>query len=234
MQEQLPPPVFEFVWKSWSLVSEATSAENTSTANLAIRVAVTFLTYVVFYTRTVGVLMTGIWFLVAHHWYVLASTCSVVILLLSSVVLISFEWMWQWQAKLMSFFFQGSAARGRRQVIVDEDYGEGDQQFDSWQVWSKKLCRGALILLGYTVYCWLNIKLDHKVFWAQYDHAHPKHNLELFFVNCLQAAPILVGAGFTLYKLDPRLIRWHGMPISSAAGETGMDGSFAIPTQSFV
>jgi len=200
--------VLSAVQRTWRVVVHATSADNESLSSRVLRVAFIVMSYGFFYTRSAGTLLNAMAFLVDHHWYVLGVTCAVVVLAISGAILASYEWMWRWQSWIFLSPLQ------QRVVTVDEDDDA------AWQVWAKKLGRGALILLLWSLYCWINVKLDYYVFWTQYSVAHPDFNLELFFVNCLQAGPILIGSAYTLYYLYPQFYTWHRqqtMDLSSSA-----------------
>ena len=187
LQDAIPPPVYMAISRGWTMLADLTDAGNGSVPSLAVRVGLTAFSYAFCYTQSVGLLMMAVAFLVEHHWYLLAVSCSVVILLISSVALISYEWMWQWQGKMV-LFFHGSN-RGRRQLIVDDDDAD-EALFESWQVWSKRLGRAALIILGWTFYCWINIKLDHFLFWSQYSSSHPNQGGKAFsMASSASAAP---------------------------------------------
>jgi len=125
-------------------------------------------------------------YLLDHGWWVLVATCAVALLLVSAILLMTYQHMWNWQETMLV---------PRRAIIVEDDD-------DSFQNWMKKLgCKG-LILFGWTLYCVANTKLDYWIF-RQYISGHPDHNLELYLVNWLEAGPILVGAAYTMYYFYP-------------------------------
>lgn len=199
--------VLHVLERGWRIATRATSADNESLVSRGLRVLVTVLSYGFFYTKSAGTLLNGMVYLVDHHWYVLSVTCAVVVLAISAALLAAYEWMWRWQAWLLA---STSGSSQHRVVTVEDDDTE------SWQAWAKKLGRVALIILAWSLYCWVNVRLDYWVFWSQYSVAHPKFNLELILVNCLQAGPILVGSAYTLYHLYPAFFTWHHAPLSAA------------------
>lgn len=210
--------VLPLLERFWRVTTLATSADNDSLASRGLRVVLTVLSYAFFYTKTAGTLLNGMVYLVDHHWYVLSATCAVVVLALSAALLFAYEWMWRWQVWVLA-----STSPSQHRVVTVED--DDDQ---SWQAWAKKLGRIALIFLVWSVFCWVNVRLDYLVFWSQYSVAHPKFNLELILVNCLQAGPILAGSAFTLYHLYPAFYTWHqpsetALPSSSFNGINGME-----------
>lgn len=154
-------------------------------------------------------------YLVQFHWYALAITTSTVVLVLSTALLASYEWMWRWQSNVLSptnnnshnNITMNAVSTLRRPVTIEEDDDD-----DTWKAWALRLCRIFGILIVWSIYCWTNVQLDYFIFWSNYATAHPDYNLELIFVNALQAAPILVGAAYTIYHLYPPFYSWHYRP----------------------
>jgi hypothetical protein len=79
------------------LLMDWTSADNTSLLSKLLRCVSSLFSYTLLYTTLTGHLLWGIAYLMDHGWYLLASSGSVTLLLLSSLVLTSYEWMWRWQ-----------------------------------------------------------------------------------------------------------------------------------------
>jgi hypothetical protein len=146
-------------------------------------------------------------YLVDHSWYLLGITCAVVVLGISYSLLTIYQWMWHWQSQ--SWIGLSTTTPSNYHRIVTHDVDDEDA---TWQTWAKKIGRGALIVVGWALYCWGNVRLDYMVFWSQYSDSHPGYNLELLFVNSLQAAPILIGAAYTLSLLVPA---WYQQPAHS-------------------
>jgi hypothetical protein len=194
----LPVPVASLLQGVWSTVKDVTSAENGSAPSRIIRIVLSGLLYCSLYTKVSGTLLNAMVYLVDHSWYLLAVTCSVVVLGISYSLLILYEWMWHWQSQSLVWLSPSAQSTYRR--IVTHDVDDEDA---TWQTWAKKVARGTLIVVAWAFYCWGNVRLDYMVFWSQYSDAHPRYNLELLFVNSLQAAPILVGAVYTISLLFP-------------------------------
>jgi hypothetical protein len=144
-----------------------------------------------------GVLLNAVAYLVAHRWYVLAITCSTVVLLVSAALLSLLQWMFNWQDYVLASM--SAPHRLRRIVSVEEDDHEGD----SIMAWAKSICRFLLISVLWAIYCLVNVRLDYALFWHQYSVGNPTFNLELFVVNALQAGPILLGAAYAIYRMTP-------------------------------
>lgn len=202
----LPAPVVSMIQGVWSAVKHVTSAENESVASRILRIVLSGLLYCSLYTKISGTLLNAMVYLVDHSWYILAVTCAVVVLGISYSLLVLYQWMWHWQSWLWLSPSAGSTYRR----IVTHDVDDEDA---TWQTWARKVGRSALILVAWAFYCWGNVRLDYIVFWSQYSVAHPGYNLELLFVNSLQAAPILIGATYTISLLFPA---WYQPPSQAA------------------
>jgi hypothetical protein len=221
-------PLLERVWRILAL---ATSADNESLGSRGLRAFLTAFSHAFVYTKAAGSMLNAMVYLVDYHWYVLSISCAVVVLAMSAAVLTWYEWMWRWQAWIRisssssSIRAASSASSSQHHRVVtvededdDDEDGDDDDDDDSWQAWAKKLGRILVILLGWSLFCYVNVRLDYWVFWSQYSVAHPKFNLELIFVNCLQATPILVGSAYTLYHLVPTFYTWHHHPSLAMGG----------------
>ena len=179
-------------------MKDMTNAENGSVASRMLRIALSLFLYCSLYTKFSGTLLNAMVYLVDHSWYLLAVTCAVVVLGISYSLLALYEWMWHWQSQPWIWMVPTAQSTYRR--IVTHDVDEEDV---TWKTWTKKVGRCALIVIAWALYCWGNVRLDYMVFWSQYSDAHPGYNLELLFVNSLQAAPILIGATYTIFLLFP-------------------------------
>merc|ERR1711933_649805 len=111
----------------------------------------------------------GLWviaYLMDHSWYLLAVTCSVVLIFLCAIFLAFYEWMWQWQGRTFSLLCAGSdniSNSGynilRSVNILDDDDMEDDLTLRGW---IKQIFRALLSCLVWLLYCVFNIKID---FW---------------------------------------------------------------------
>jgi hypothetical protein len=217
-----------------------TSADNTSLVSKLLRCVSTLFSYAMLYTTLTGHLLWGIAYLMDHGWYLLAASGSVTLLLLSSLFLTSYEWMWRWQEH---FFFpmistccrtfnatdagsmdyvavatttttttnsDGLQQRRRRPVIIHDEEGMDDDL--SVRGWLKRFTRIFGVCCVWLLYCIVNIKVD---FWItdQYTLARPEyHPYELKLLNCVEASPILFGAALLLCVAYPAFYRWHDAP----------------------
>lgn len=198
------------------VIFDWTSAENVSLLSKGIRVTMTICSYFLLYTTFTGHLLWGIAYLNDHGWYLLAASGSVTLLLLSAVVLTSYEWMWRWQercflpliARTSSEYSLLGGSNQRRAVTVHDD---GDMDDDlSLRAWLKRFVKLGIACVVWLLYCMVNLKVD---FWVtdQYMTARPQyHRYELQLVNGLEAAPILVGAAVLLYVAYLPFYAWHG------------------------
>jgi hypothetical protein len=94
---------------------------------------------------------------------------------------------------------QQQQQRARNITVEDDD--------NMWQSYLKQAGRILLILALWVVFCVANTKLQ---FWIwHYLAAHPDHNAEIQFVNCLEVAPLLFGAAFCMYYLYPPFYTWN-------------------------
>ncbi len=171
---------------------QATNAENNTMVSRVLRVIVTSLSFCFFYTKAAGTLLNAMVYLVDHHWYLLAITCAIVVLGISFSILAVYQWMWRWQEWVL---LSTNPTYHRVVTLDDED--------ETWPALAKTMGWKALFVLMWALFCWANVRLDYLVFWSQYADAHPQYNIELIFVNCLQAGPILAGAAFALYYIYP-------------------------------
>jgi hypothetical protein len=214
------------------------SADNPSLLSKLLRCACTLVSYSFWYTSLTGQLLWGIAYLMDHGWYLLAASGSVTLLLLSSLFLTSYEWIWRWQerwfiplarkcGRTCSMTFAGSMdytavatttstdtdgpqQRLRRPVIIHDEEDMDDDL--SLRGWLKRFARIFGLCLGWLLYCIVNIKVD---FWItdQYMLARPEyHRYELQMVNSVEAAPIILGAAILLYVAYPPLYTWHDAP----------------------
>ncbi|KAG7348880.1 hypothetical protein IV203_011477 [Nitzschia inconspicua] len=217
---------------------ELTSADNTSVLSKLLRLGMTVGSYFLLYTTATGHLMWGIAYLNDHGWYLLAASGSITLLLISTLVLTSYEWMWRWQERLCfplvrrifsccvnndQSILEYSAVGGRRRrmVVVHED---DDMEEDlSLRAWLHRFGKMAAACVVWLLYCLANIKID---FWItdQYILARPQyHRYELQLVNGFEAAPILVGAAVLLYWAYLPFYTWHGVAATASS-----DGVIAI------
>jgi hypothetical protein len=195
--------VLEILSPAWERMTLLLSADNPSVLSILCRVGISLTSYTLMYTRISGTILWTMVYLLDHHWYLLAVTSSVALLVLSALMLTSYEFFWRWQQHLTLILTpnitnasSSSFSRNSNRVVTVEDDDE------SVQAWAKFLGYKLGILGAWFVYCVINIQLDLWI-WSKYLVAHPDHNLELFFVNCLEAAPILIGAAYTLQYLYP-------------------------------
>ncbi|KAG7374940.1 hypothetical protein IV203_014035 [Nitzschia inconspicua] len=217
---------------------ELTSADNTSLVSKLLRLSMTVGSYFLLYTTATGHLMWGIAYLNDHGWYLLAASGSITLLLISTLVLTSYEWMWRWQERVClpivrrisccgnndQSILEYSAIGGRRRMVVL--HGEDDMEEDlSLRAWLRRFGKIATACVVWLFYCLANIKVD---FWItdQYILARPQyHRYELQLVNGLEAAPILVGAALLLYWTYLPFYTWHGA--AAAASSDGVILSIA-------
>lgn len=178
---------------AWAIAKATTHFENER--SFILRIVLGALSYCFIYTRIAGTLLNALAYLTAHHWYVLAVTCSIVVLLISGAQLALLQWMFDWQGRLFATL---AGPHGSRRILtVDDDDDE------SMMFWGKRIGRFLLICCLWALYCYVNVSLDYMLFWHQYSVGNPRFNLELFLVNSLQAGPILLGAAYTIYHLWP-------------------------------
>lgn len=200
----------------WCLVQQYTNSENDSIASRVLRILLTVSSFCFIYTKAAGTLLNAMVYLVDHHWYLLAITCALVVLGISLFFLAVYQWMWRWQQWVLGFSYRSY----HRLVVVDDDDNETVQH------WFKKIGRAVFVVLCWAVFCLVSVRLDYLVFWSQYSDAHPEHNLELIFVNSLQAGPILMGAAYALSHIYPDFYQASSVsshrPIPSDTGESSL------------
>jgi hypothetical protein len=211
------PPVVESVLR---IASAATRHDNESLISLVFRILLGAFSYCFVYTRIAGALLNTMAYLVAHRWYILAMTCSIIVLLVSAALLSLLQWMFNWQGRLLASV--SDPRRLRRLVHVEDD----DHDDDSILAWAKMIGRSLLICVLWAVYCVVNVHLDYALFWHQYSAGNPIFNLELLVVNSLQAGPILLGSVYAMYHLVPSLFAstmtahpQSSLPVNTAADE---------------
>ena len=190
-------PTVEVVW---SKILFHLNADNPSVLSKVLRVIFTLFSYVMLYTKVSGKIAWTIAYLLDHHYYLLMVTCSVALLAVSALLLTSYEYMWRWQDVCLSLTSNTTA---RSNVLIVDDDEE-----DSLIAWAKTVGRKVFILLMWSVFCAMNTKLDFWI-WTQYMVAHPHYNMEVQLVNCLEAAPLLLGSACAMYYLYPPFFTWH-------------------------
>jgi len=189
---------------------DLTNANNKTIVSWIVRISFTIISYGTLYTSSTGMLLWAIAYLMDHGWYLLAVTCSVVLIFLCAILLAFYEWMWQWQGPAFSILCAGSGNntnsgynRLRSVNILDDDDMEDDLTMRGW---IKQIFRALVCCLIWSLYCAGNVKID---FWItdQYMMARPTYYaFELRLVNCFEAAPILLGAALLLHCAYPNLL----------------------------
>ena len=180
-------------------VLELTSADNGSIVSKVLKLALTVSSYVIIYADVTGKLMWAIAYLMDHDYYYLAISCCVVLLLLSGIVLTSYDWMWR-------FSSLDTHRRRRRVTILDNDEMEDDLSFRGWM---KRIGHGLFSCLIWSLYCVLSVKVNLWIT-SQYMVARPNYYpIELRLVNCFEAIPILFGAALLIYYAYPSFYHWH-------------------------
>jgi hypothetical protein len=178
-------------------------AENQTVPSMIGKVLLTVVTYVFVFTRVSDGIMFTIAFLFDHRWLLLTVTCSLALLAISALFLALYEFIWRWQQqdciRMVMLTQQQQQQRARNITVEDDD--------NMWQSYLKQAGRILLILALWVVFCVANTKLQ---FWIwHYLAAHPDHNAEIQFVNCLEVAPLLFGAAFCMYYLYPPFYTWN-------------------------
>jgi hypothetical protein len=177
-------------------------AENQTVASMIGKVLLTVVTYVFVFTRVADGIISMIAFLVHHHWFLLTVTCSLALLAISALFLALYEFLWRWQQQdCIRMIMVTQQQRGAMNVTVEDDD-------NMWQSYLKQAGRILLILTLWVVFCVVNTKLEFWIY-MQYIVAHPDHNAEIKFVNCLEVAPILFGAAFCMYYLYLPFYTWN-------------------------
>lgn len=187
----LPPVVKSFL----RIAQTATRFDNEALWSLLLRTFLGFISYCFFYTKLAGLLLNALAYLVAHRWYVLSMTCSIVVLIASAAMLELLQWLFNWRGRLLAAYRHG------RILNVEQDYLDDE----SVMAWAKTIGRLVVVSSIWTIYCYVNVRLDYALFWHQYSVGNPAFNLELLLVNSLQAGPILLGAAYTIHRMNPSL-----------------------------
>lgn len=207
-------PVLKYSWSVLALardfVLDLTHVSNTSLVAKVARIALTVLLYVGVYTPCTGHLVYAMSYLKDHGWYLLAVTTAVVLLLGSGLVLAVYEWCWGWQQRCLSNSSSRSAYDRLRSVTVLDDDDMEDRL--TLRGWLKRFGLGLVYCGVWSVYCALNATVD---FWITdlYRHARPEYfSIELLLVNCLEAAPFLVGAATQWTVAYPGMFRFDRAP----------------------
>jgi hypothetical protein len=191
------------------------SADNSSPPSVFAKVAVSLLCYVSLWKKYVlGCLAAFAW-LVDERQYLMATVTSVAMLVGAALLLAFYEYMWRWQQHDCTSYLTGQQHHLRQQnqvhrnIVIEEDIEDID-----WKEWARKGGRILLILFSWSVFLHLNTLAMFWI-WSHYFYAQPHHNGELYFVNCLEASPILLGAAMVLYYLYPPFYSWHGQAAGS-------------------
>jgi hypothetical protein len=216
-----------------AVVLDLTSANNKSVLSKIVRIVATAFTYVTIFTSATGLLLWAIAYLMDHGWYLLAVTSAVMLLLQCALLLAFYEWMWQWQGRVISYLCGSSDNnsnsnsyigynRLRSVHILDDDDMEDHLTLRGW---IKQIVRALVTCLIWSLYCAWNVKVD---FWItdQYMEARPAYYaIELRLVNCFEAATILLGAALLLYYAYPSFYRLNfcrdRLPSSATTSITG-------------
>lgn len=177
-------------------------AENQTVPSMIGKVLLTVVTYVFVFTRVSDGIISMIAFLTYHQWFLLTVTCSLALLAISALFLALYEFLWRWQQQdCIRMVMATQQQRGARNVTVEDDD-------NMWQSYLKQAGKILLILALWVIFCVANTKLEFWI-WQHYLVAHPDHNAEIQFVNCLEVAPILLGAAFCMYYLYPPFYTWN-------------------------
>lgn len=197
---------------AFAILLDTTTSNNKSLVSKIVRIVSTVFLYETLYIRGTGMMLWAIAYLMDHGWYLLAATCSVVLLLLCCGLLVVLEWMWAWQGRAISFLGDGSSSSGynrlRSVTVLDDDEMEDDLTLKGW---IRHIFRALVSCLIWSLYCAGNVKMD---FWIMdsYTEARPNHfKMELRLINSFLAAPILLGAAMLLYVAYPSFYRWHSL-----------------------
>ena len=207
--------VVSFLGASLSWTKALLIADNPSFISLVAKFGLTIASYVFVFVKVSGGLMAAIAYLLDHHWFLLAVMCILVLLAVSALLLTFYEFMWKWQQQDWVRAFTPQPT-GLRNIVIEDDDLE-------WKTYARQACRILLILSGWALFCILNTKLEFWI-WRHYLVAHPNHNGEVQFVNCLESMPILFGAACTMFYLYPPFYTWNYLqqqrnPISVRGGE---------------
>jgi hypothetical protein len=191
--------ILEAGWEVAMKVAAFTRAENQTLPALAARIVLSVIAFVAFYVEAAGVLVNSIEYLLQHHWYLLMLACCLVLLLLCAAILSLYEHFWHWQGSSVIMAFLLRRQNRARDVVVEDDR--------EWVEVGKHI----LVMLGkfllWVLFVLANTELANYV-WHNYAVAHPMYNMEILFVNSLEAAGILVGSAFALLHLYPRFFNW--------------------------
>jgi len=195
---------------AFAIVLDTTSSNNKSLVSKIAKIVSTGFLYAMVFSRGTGMMLALISYLMDHGWYLLAATCSVVLLLLCCGFLVILEWMWAWQGRVISYLGDSSSGynRLRSVTVLDDDEMEDDLTLMGW---IRHIVRALVSCLVWSLYCAINIKVD---FWITVDYIPSRPNffkIVLVLINFLAAVPILVGAALLLYVAYPSFYRWHSL-----------------------
>eukprot|EP00533_Pseudo-nitzschia_delicatissima_P013280 CAMPEP_0197271400 /NCGR_PEP_ID=MMETSP1432-20130617/8495_1 /TAXON_ID=44447 /ORGANISM="Pseudo-nitzschia delicatissima, Strain UNC1205" /LENGTH=326 /DNA_ID=CAMNT_0042736817 /DNA_START=24 /DNA_END=1000 /DNA_ORIENTATION=- len=211
-----------------AVLLDLTRSDNNSLVSKIMRIVATGFVYATIYTTLTGMMLWAIAYLMDHGWYLLAATSSVVLLLVSCILLVVYEWMWSWQGSVVSYLGSNSGYHRLRSVtVLNDDEMEDDLTLRGW---IRQIVRALVSCLVWSLYCVLNVKID---FWITdlYVEARPNYfKIELRLVNCFEAAPILLGAALLLYVAYPSFYQLTAWMERLSAYARGADNS---ATQTF-
>ena len=222
----------------FAVVLDLTSANNKSILSKIVRIVVTTFTYVTIYTNATGLLFLAMDYLMNHGWYLLTVTSAVMVLFLSGLLLVFYEWMWQWQGRVISYLCDdGSNSnsytgynRLRSVTVLDDDDMEDDLTLRGW---IKQIVRVLVTCLIWSLSCVGIMKVD---FWItdRYVKARPQaYEIEYYLLDGFENAAILLGAALLLYYAYPSFYRLNfcrdRLP-SSATLTTSFTGTTTVDT----
>ena len=187
----------------WLFLLDLTRSSNKSLVSKIVRISLTIFAYAIVYTITAGQLLWAIAYLMDHGWYLLAATCSVVVLFISGIFLVICEWMWLWQGRVLSYLCSHGRYERLRSVNILDDDEMGDDL--TLRGWVKQIVHVFVSCLIWSLYCALNVKID---FWIT-ENFPIRYAIVLRIVNCFEAAPILLGAAILLYYAYPSFYSWN-------------------------
>jgi hypothetical protein len=225
----------------FAVVLDLTSANNKSILSKIVRIVVTAFTYLTIYTNATGLLFLAMEYLMNHAWYLLAVTSAVIVLFLSGLLLAFYEWMWQWQGRVMSYLCGGNSSNNisnsytgynilRSVTVLDDDDMEDDLTLKGW---IKQIVLALVTCLIWSLSCVGIMKVD---FWItdHYVKARPQaYEIEHYLLDAFETAPILLGAALLLYCAYPSFYRLNfsrdRLP-SSASFITSFTGTTPVDT----
>eukprot|EP00538_Stauroneis_constricta_P004925 CAMPEP_0119565550 /NCGR_PEP_ID=MMETSP1352-20130426/30424_1 /TAXON_ID=265584 /ORGANISM="Stauroneis constricta, Strain CCMP1120" /LENGTH=252 /DNA_ID=CAMNT_0007614489 /DNA_START=123 /DNA_END=881 /DNA_ORIENTATION=+ len=240
---------YEYEWRSFVAATQrmlqclvrtsclVLHSEETSIIGIIAKAVVSIATYIIIWTK-VAILSLGFlaWLIMAGQ-YLLALTTSFVLILVAGILLLLYQFMWDWQSifchRHRGALFGDSIAGSNdedndgqriqpgRPIQIDDS----DEDWDSisWVEWAKYGAKYLLLLCSWTVFCWMNTKFMFWIF-DQYIQAHPRHNSELFLVNNLETAPLLLGAAIFLRYMHPK---YFSITVTTTANITATTSSGA-------